>query len=89
MRHRNQSNKGKVALYKPIICFDSHLKQVIISNKRITSVLKVGVAYVGELVCASMCLKESWFGVQITSFGLLVSYTTKELKILYALLCGP
>ena len=30
---RNQSNKSKLALYKPLLHFYSHLKQLYISNK--------------------------------------------------------
>ena len=33
MRHRNQPNKSKLALYKPLIRLYSHLKQPYISNK--------------------------------------------------------
>ena len=32
-RHRNQPNKSKLALYKPLIRLCSHLKQLSISNK--------------------------------------------------------
>ena len=32
-RHRNQANKSKLALYKPLLCLYSHLKQPYISNK--------------------------------------------------------
>ena len=31
--HRNQPNKSKLALYKPLLCLYSHLKQLYISNK--------------------------------------------------------
>ena len=31
--HRNQANKGKLALYKPLLRLYSHLKQPYISNK--------------------------------------------------------
>ena len=31
--HRNQTNKSKLALYKPLLHFYSHLKQLYISNK--------------------------------------------------------
>ena len=31
--HRNQPNKNKLALYKPLLCLYSHLKQPYISNK--------------------------------------------------------
>ena len=30
---RNQPNKSKLALYKPLLCLYSHLKQPYISNK--------------------------------------------------------
>ena len=32
-RRRNQPNKSKLALYKPLLCLYSHLKQPYISNK--------------------------------------------------------
>ena len=32
-RHRNQPNKSKLALYKPLLRLYSHLKQPYISNK--------------------------------------------------------
>ena len=32
-RHRNQPNKSKLSLYKPLLCLYSHLKQPYISNK--------------------------------------------------------
>ena len=31
--HRNQPNKSKLALYKPLLCLYSHLKQPPIGNK--------------------------------------------------------
>ena len=31
--HKNQPNKSKLALYKPLLCLYSHLKQPYISNK--------------------------------------------------------
>ena len=33
VRHRNQPNKSKLALYKPLLRLYSHLKQPYISNK--------------------------------------------------------
>ena len=33
VRHRNQANKSKLALYKPLLCLYSHLKQPYISNR--------------------------------------------------------
>ena len=32
-RRRNQPNKSKLSLYKPLLCLCSHLKQPYISNK--------------------------------------------------------
>ena len=31
--HRNQPNKSELALYKPLLHFSSHLKQLYMSNK--------------------------------------------------------
>ena len=31
--HRNQANKSKLALYKPLLCLYSRLKQLYISNR--------------------------------------------------------
>ena len=33
VRHRNQANKSKLVLYKPLLCLYSHLKQPYISNR--------------------------------------------------------
>ena len=33
VHHRNQPNKSKIALYKPLFHFDSQLKQLYISNR--------------------------------------------------------
>ena len=33
VRRRNQANKSKLALYKPLLCLYSHLKQLYISNR--------------------------------------------------------
>ena len=61
VRHRNQPNKNKAALYKPLLYFYSHLKQLYISNRQGTSVINVGVVSIGvhisrhlkeELACA-------------------------------------
>ena len=42
--HRNQPNKSKVALYKSLLHFYSHLKQLYISNKTECFSYKGGVA---------------------------------------------
>ena len=54
--HRNQPNKSKLALYKPLLHFYSYLKQLYMSNKTECSFTKVGVACMGLHV--SRCLKE-------------------------------
>ena len=54
--HRNQPNKSKLALYKPLLHFYSYLKQPYVSNKMERSVTKVGVASMGLHVLK--CLKE-------------------------------
>ena len=33
VHHKNQPNKSKLLLYKPLLCLYSHLKQPYISNK--------------------------------------------------------
>ena len=46
--HSNQSNKSKLALYKPLLHCNRHLKQLYIKVTRwYTSVIKVGVVYMG------------------------------------------
>ena len=44
---RNQPNKSKLALYKPLLHFYSYLKQLYMNNKMERSVTKVGVTCVG------------------------------------------
>ena len=44
--HKNQSNKSKLALYKALLHFYNHLKQLYISKKWSTLVVKVGVVCV-------------------------------------------
>ena len=53
---RNQPNKSKVALYKPLLHFYSDLKKLYIRNKTEHFNIKVGVIYMG--VCVSSCLKK-------------------------------
>ena len=50
--HRNQPNKSKLALYKPLLHFYSHLKQLYISNKKERFSCK-GVCG----VCGCTCIK--------------------------------
>ena len=81
--YSNQPYKSKLALRKPWIHFNRHLKQLyIIVTRWNASVIKVGVAYVGvhilrylkeELVWAT----DKWLGL----FVIYNSYTTKELRI--------
>ena len=54
---RNQPNKSKLALYKPLLHFYSHLKQLYISNKTEYFSYK-GVCGVSVSVCVSKHLKE-------------------------------
>ena len=55
VHRRNQPNKSKLVLYVSAITFT--LKQLYVSNKRNTSVTKVGVVYV-DVVHVSRYLKE-------------------------------
>ena len=45
---RNQPNKSKVALYKPLLHFYSHVKQLYISNKTERFSYKGGCAVCGR-----------------------------------------
>ena len=65
---RNQPNKSKLALYKLLL--SQSLKIAIHSNKMQHSSYKGSVTYVG--VHVSKHLKESWLGLQINGFRLLV-----------------
>ena len=55
---RNLPNKSKLALYKPLLCFYSHLKQPYISNKTKCFSYKGGCGVRGRTVHVSRCLKE-------------------------------
>ena len=47
MCHRNQDNKSKLVLYKPLFHYNSYLKQLYISNKIECFIIKLGVVYRG------------------------------------------
>ena len=68
-RHRNQPNKSKLALYKPLLCLYSHLKQPYISNKTKRFSYKGGCAWACTYRGVS---KKSWLSLHINGFGLLV-----------------
>ena len=71
---RNQVNKSKLVLYKPL-CLYSHLKQPSISNRTKRFSYKGGCGMRGRGmhgVHISRCLKKSWLGLHINGFGLLV-----------------
>ena len=64
---RNQPNKSKLALYKPLLHLYSHLKQLYISNKTNDLVIKVCVG-----MYVSRRLKEKLACLHINGIGLLV-----------------
>ena len=67
---RNQPNKSKLALYKPLLRLYSHLKQPYIINKTKRFSYKGGCGVHG---CTHIeAFKKSWLGLHINGFGLLV-----------------
>ena len=64
---RSQPNKSKQVLYKPLIHFNSCLKQLCRSNKTERFSYKGGVVHVG-IICILRSLKKSWLGLLISSF---------------------
>ena len=56
VRHRNQPNKSKLMLYKPLLRLYSHLKQRTYVTRQNASVIKVGVVCISVHVLR--CLKE-------------------------------
>ena len=102
-RCRSQPNKSKLPLYKPLLHFYSHLKQLYISNKVECFSYKGGCDVLGctrieaskeELTWAT----DKWLLI-ISNIMLFktVIYTTKKLRNksvlslnkIYALLCAP
>ena len=65
---RNQANKSKLVLYKPLICLYSRLKQPYISNRTKHFSYKGGRGMCGRTRTEAF----SWFRLQINGFGLLV-----------------
>ena len=66
----NQPIKSRLAMYKPLIRFNSCLKQTYISH---TSVIEVDA--VDVCVCTYQGVqKKSWFGLQINGFRLLYNF---------------
>ena len=51
VRHKNQPNKSKLALYKRLLYWNSHLKQLYISNKVERFSYKGGCG-----VCVCVCI---------------------------------
>ena len=70
-RHRNQPNKSKLALYKPLLCLYSHLKQPYISNKTKHFSYKGGCGMRGHTHIEAF-KKKSWLGLHINGFKLLI-----------------
>ena len=58
--HRNQPNKSKLVLYKPLIRLYRHSKQPYISNKTNASVIKVCVVCVGVHVSRRLKEELAW-----------------------------
>ena len=57
---RNQPNKRKLALYKPLFHFYSHLKQLYMSNKTERFSYKVGVVCMGMHISRGLKEELTW-----------------------------
>ena len=55
-RRRNQPNKSKLGLYKPLLRLYSHLKQLYIKNKAVLSLNNIVCVVKWSLVTYSNCL---------------------------------
>ena len=60
VRHRNQPYKNKLALYKPLLHFYSHLKQPYEITRRSTSVIKVYEACVDVHISRRLKEELAW-----------------------------
>ena len=67
-RHRNQPNKSKLALYKPLLHFYS---QLYMSNKMEHFSYKCGCGVCWHTLI-EVFKKKNWLGLQINSFGLML-----------------
>ena len=72
VRHSNQPNRSKLLLYSRYFTLTFPLNSCAQAARQSTSVVKVGVVYVGVHVLR--CLKEGWLRLQINGFVLLVIY---------------
>ena len=61
VHHRNQPNKSKLALYKPLLHFYSHLKQLYISNKMERFSYKGGCGVLG-CICIKAFRRKACLG---------------------------
>ena len=60
MHSRNQPNKSKLALYKSLLQFYSHLKQLYISNKVECFSYEVSVACMGVHLLRRLKEEQAW-----------------------------
>ena len=58
-RHKKH-DKSKLPLYKPLLHFYNHLKQLYICNKTEHFIIKVGVAYVGICILRRLKQELAW-----------------------------
>ena len=88
VRCRNQPNKSKLVLYKPLLHLYSHLTQLYISNKTKRFIIQVCVVCVGIHMLRH--LKE-WLALATDKRLRVISniMVFKTVIILYALLCHP
>ena len=78
-RCRNQPNKSKLSLYKPLLCLYSHLKQPYISNKMKHFSYKGGCGVHGR-TRIEMFKRRAGLGYGFRLLVIKCNYTTKKLK---------
>ena len=76
-RRRIYPNKSKLALYKPLLHYNYHFKQLQLSNK---TVLKVGVVYVDVRISSHLKEEQAWTVDKRLRVISTISKSTKELK---------
>ena len=60
VHHRNPPNKSKLALYKPLLHFYSHLKQLYMSNKTEYLSYRGGCGMCGHKVSRQLTEELAW-----------------------------
>ena len=81
VHHRNQPNKSKLVLYKPLLRLYSHLKQPYISNKTKWFSYKGGCGVRGRTLSRRLKEELAWVTYKrLRLISNIMFYTTKKLK---------